>query len=64
VAGKPRLSPAWLVLAVFDYRQFFRVFVLSIGEAGHEATTAPVSSSTGWRSPASDARPKARQRTG
>jgi hypothetical protein len=26
---------------------------LSIGEAGHEATTAPVSSGAGWRSPAS-----------
>jgi hypothetical protein len=36
-----------------DHRQFGRVFVLSIGEAGHEATTAPVSSSAGWRSPAS-----------
>jgi len=35
------------VLAVLDRRQCFRVFVLSIGEAGHEATTAPASSSTG-----------------
>ncbi len=33
--------------------QFGRVFVLSIGEAGHEATTAPVSSGAWWRSPAS-----------
>ncbi|MBK8114902.1 MAG: hypothetical protein IPK44_10345 [Candidatus Accumulibacter sp.] len=41
------------VLAVLDHRQFGRVFVLSIGEAGHEATTAPVSSGAGWRSPAS-----------
>jgi hypothetical protein len=44
---------AWSVLAVLDHRQFGRVFVLSIGEAGHGATTAPVSSSAGWRSPAS-----------
>jgi hypothetical protein len=46
------------------YRAVLRVFVLSIGEAGHEATTAPASSSAGWRSPASGARSKARQRTG
>jgi hypothetical protein len=52
------------VLAVLDHRQFGRAFVLSIGEAGHEATTAPVSSGAGWRSPASGARSKARQRTG
>jgi hypothetical protein len=52
-AGNPRLPLAWPVLAVLDHRQFGRVFVLSIGEAGHEATTAPASSSTGWRSPAS-----------
>ena len=40
-------------LGVLDHRQRFRVFVLSIGEAGHEATTAPASSSTWWRSPTS-----------
>jgi hypothetical protein len=44
---------AWSVLAVLDHRQFGRGFVLSIGEAGHEAMTAPVSNSAGWRSPAS-----------
>jgi hypothetical protein len=55
---------AWSVLAVLDHRQFGRFFVLSIGEAGHGATTAPGSSSAGWRSPASGARSKARQRTG
>jgi hypothetical protein len=49
----PGLPPAWFVLAVLDHRQFGRAFVLSIGEAGHEATTAPVSSGAGWRSPAS-----------
>jgi hypothetical protein len=49
----PGLPPAWLMLAGLNHRQFFRFFVLSIGEAGHEATTAPVSSSAGWRSPAS-----------
>ncbi len=49
---------------MLDHRQCFRVFVLSIGEAGHEATTAPASSSTGWRSPASGARATARRRTG
>jgi hypothetical protein len=48
-----RLPPAWPVLAVLDHRQFGRAFVLSIGEAGHEATTAPVSSGAWWRSPAS-----------
>ncbi len=47
------VRPAWPVLAVLDHRQCFRVFVLSIGEAGHDTTTAPASSSTGWRSPAS-----------
>jgi hypothetical protein len=52
------------VLAALDHRQFGRSFVLSIGEAGHEATTAPVSSGAGWRSPASGARSKARQHTG
>jgi len=35
---------------VLDHRQFGRVFVLSIGEASHEATTAPVSGGTGWQS--------------
>jgi hypothetical protein len=48
---------------MLEHRQFFRVFVLSIGEAGHEATTAPASGGTvaivGKR-----ARAKARQRTG
>ncbi|MBK8114882.1 MAG: hypothetical protein IPK44_10245 [Candidatus Accumulibacter sp.] len=63
-AGNPRLPPAWSVLAVLDHRQFFRGFVLSIGEAAHEATTAPGSSGAWWRSPASGARSKARQRTG
>jgi hypothetical protein len=48
-----RLQPAWLVLAGLDHRQFFRAFSLSIGAASHEATTAPVSGGTGWRSPAS-----------
>jgi hypothetical protein len=48
-----RVPPAWLVLAALDHRQFGRAFVLSIGEAGHEATTAPGSSGAGWRSPAS-----------
>ncbi|MBK8114895.1 MAG: hypothetical protein IPK44_10310 [Candidatus Accumulibacter sp.] len=52
-AGNPRLPPAWSVLAVLDHRQFFRVFVLSIGEAAHEATTAPASSGSWWRSPTS-----------
>jgi hypothetical protein len=63
-AGNPRLPLAWPVLAVLDHRQFGRAFVLSIGEAGHEATTAPASSGAGWRSPASGARANARQRTG
>jgi hypothetical protein len=36
-----------------DHWQFGRVFVLSIGEAGHKATTAPGSSGAWWRSPAS-----------
>jgi hypothetical protein len=49
----PRLPPAWLVLAALDHRQFGRAFVLSIGKASHEATTAPVSGGTWWRSPAS-----------
>jgi hypothetical protein len=40
-AGNPRLPLAWPVLAALDHRQFGRAFVLSIGEAGHEATTAP-----------------------
>ncbi|MBK8114883.1 MAG: hypothetical protein IPK44_10250 [Candidatus Accumulibacter sp.] len=40
-AGNPRLPLAWPVLAALDHRQFGRSFVLSIGEAGHEATTAP-----------------------
>jgi hypothetical protein len=52
-AGNPRLPLAWPVLAALDHRQFGRAFVLSIGEAGHEATTAPGSSGAGWRSPAS-----------
>jgi hypothetical protein len=52
-AGNPRLPLAWPVLAALDHRQFGRAFVLSIGEAGHEATTAPVSSGAWWRSPAS-----------
>jgi hypothetical protein len=52
----PGLPPAWFVLAALDHRQFGRAFVLSIGEAGHEATTAPASSGAGWRSPASGAR--------
>jgi hypothetical protein len=60
----PGLPPAWFVLAVLDHRQFGRAFVLSIGEAGHEATTAPASSGAGWRSPASGARSNAGQRTG
>ncbi|MBK8114884.1 MAG: hypothetical protein IPK44_10255 [Candidatus Accumulibacter sp.] len=55
-AGNPRLPLAWPVLAALDHRQFGRAFVLSIGEAGHEATTAPVSSGAGWRSPASGPR--------
>ncbi|MBK8114898.1 MAG: hypothetical protein IPK44_10325 [Candidatus Accumulibacter sp.] len=63
-AGNPWLPLAWPVLAVLDHRQFFRAFVLSIGEAAHEATTAPGSSGAWWRSPASGARSKARQRTG
>jgi hypothetical protein len=52
-AGNPRLPLAWPVLAALDHRQFGRAFVLSIGEAGHEATTAPASSGAWWRSPAS-----------
>jgi hypothetical protein len=60
----PGLPLAWPVLAALDHRQFGRAFVFSIGEAGHEATTAPASSGAGWRSPASGARAKARQRTG
>ncbi len=32
-----RLPPAWLVLAMLEHRQIGRAFVLSIGEAGHEA---------------------------
>jgi hypothetical protein len=40
-------------LGVLEHRQCFRVFVLSIGEAGHVTTTAPASGGTGWRSPAS-----------
>ncbi|MBK8114896.1 MAG: hypothetical protein IPK44_10315 [Candidatus Accumulibacter sp.] len=40
-------------LGVLDHRQFGRGFVLSIGEAGHEAKTAPGSNRTWWRSPAS-----------
>jgi hypothetical protein len=63
-AGNPRLPLAWPVLAALDHRQFGRAFVLSIGEAGHEATTAPASSGAGWRSPASGARANAGQRTG
>ena len=51
-AGNPRLPLAWPVLAALDHRQFGRAFVLSIGEAGHEATTAPASSGAWWRSPA------------
>jgi hypothetical protein len=35
---------------VLSYRQFVRVFVLSIGEACREATTAPVSGGAWWRS--------------
>ena len=54
-----RVPPAWTVLAVLDHRQFFRAFVLSIGEAGHEATTAPASSGAWWRSPASGAKANA-----
>jgi hypothetical protein len=38
----PGLPPAWPVLAALDHRQFGRAFVLSIGKASHEATTAPV----------------------
>jgi hypothetical protein len=50
--------------AVLDRRQCFRVFVLSIVEAGHEATTAPASSST-WKAIAGKrARATARRRTG
>jgi hypothetical protein len=52
-AGNPRLPPAWSVLVVLDHRRFFRAFVLSIGKAGHEATTAPGSSGAWWRAPAS-----------
>jgi hypothetical protein len=52
-ADNPRLPLAWFVLAALDHRQFGRAFVLSIGEAGHEATTAPASSGAWWRSPAS-----------
>jgi hypothetical protein len=63
-AGNPRLPPAWSVLAALDHRQFGRAFVLSIGEAGHEATTAPASSGAWWRSPASGAWSNAGQRTG
>jgi hypothetical protein len=44
--------------------QLVRGFVLSIGEACHEATTVPASGSARWRSLASDARAKTRQRTG
>jgi hypothetical protein len=51
-------------LGVLDHRQCFRVFVLSIVEAGHEATTAPASSST-WKAIAGKrARATARRRTG
>jgi hypothetical protein len=53
-----------LLAVVLSYRQFVRVFVLSIGEACREATTAPASGSARWRSPASGARSKTRQRTG
>jgi hypothetical protein len=59
-----RLPPAWLVLAVLEHRQFFRAFVLSIGEASHEATTAPASGGTGWQIASKRASSKARQRTG
>jgi hypothetical protein len=34
-----------LLAVVLSYRQFVRVFVLSIGEACREATTAPASCS-------------------
>ncbi|MBK8114900.1 MAG: hypothetical protein IPK44_10335 [Candidatus Accumulibacter sp.] len=60
-SGVPWLGQA---LGVLDHRQFGRAFVLSIGETGHEATTAPGSNRTWWRSPASGARSKAGQRTG
>jgi hypothetical protein len=51
-------------VAVLDHRQFCRVFVLSIGETGHEATTAPASSSA-WKAIAGKrARTTARRRTG
>jgi hypothetical protein len=63
-AGNPRLPLAWPVLAALDHRKFGRAFVLSIGEAGHEATAAPGSSGAGWRSPASGARSNAGQRNG
>jgi hypothetical protein len=39
-----------LLAVVLSYRQFVRVFVLSIGEACREATTAPVSGGAWWRS--------------
>jgi hypothetical protein len=58
------VAVVWSVLAGLDHRQFFRVFVLSIGEAGHEATTAPVSGGTGWQIASKRAKSKARQRTG
>ncbi|QLH49063.1 MAG: hypothetical protein HWD57_04185 [Candidatus Accumulibacter cognatus] len=53
-----------LLAVMLDHGQLVQVFVLSIGKAGHEATTAPVSSGAWWRSPASGARAKARRRTG
>jgi hypothetical protein len=51
-------------LASLDHGRFVRVFVVSIGEACHEATTAPTSGGAWWRSPASGAKSKARQHTG
>ncbi|SBT03964.1 hypothetical protein ACCAA_1230004 [Candidatus Accumulibacter aalborgensis] len=53
-----------LLAVVLERGQFGGVFVLSIGEACHVATTAPASGSARWRSPASGARLKAGQRTG
>jgi len=41
-------------VGVLDHRQCFRVFVLSIGEAGHETTTALGRAAPGRRSPASE----------
>jgi hypothetical protein len=63
-AGKPRLPLAWPVLAALDHRQFFRVFVLSIGEAGHEGDDGASVEQHLVAIAGKRARAKARQHTG